>query len=588
MSDNKSDSAVEDLSLAMIREYLHTRGYKKSLATLSDELPVKPTPTTRSAMTKELGLSRMLAKNKKRETPYPTLIEVVTRYLYDKRVEADVAAATNGGSVPIVAATTPSPTSSNTNVTSSTVARSSTSATIARTSTSNDALSRRPESATSRGQPMSMLGSAPSTISSRPASATSRVVMDMQLQELDFDDEPAATRATSVGHKAEAKSTLPPSSSSSSSTPSVPLSTFRSVPISGEEAVQIRDVVFGRREVQGKFPSCWTKQGFFFRPTADCKAAPSLAMGLWQNEGGPCGLLAAVQSFFIKDLLFKSPSSNNDSQRQLLSVNAAQQRASLINAISEMLWMVSGGGTVRVAYPSSTSRLTTPPKNYRSDGITETMTIYQLTSLTELRSFISSSFDLWNNPKGLGAISLLYSLVLTRGITNVQSDKDDEWQVLVVDGGYCTQELVNLALTGRATSNVFDATKVVDGKTYRGVERKSSIGFLSRFELAGNVLVGSNYKQPEYPIWVVCSESHYSVLWALCKSTGMSTPYGAFDLWYYDELAQQTEEIRLSLDTRITAPLPKSRDPEPPINECIRTRWGPTTRVDWNGVDPIL
>jgi hypothetical protein len=27
----------------------------------------------------------------------------------------------------------------------------------------------------------------------------------------------------------------------------------------------------------------------------------------------------------------------------------------------------------------------------------------------------------------------------------------------------------------------------------------------------------------------------------------MSTPYGAFDLWYYDELAQQTEEIRLSL-----------------------------------------
>jgi hypothetical protein len=39
MSDNKSsDGAVEDLSLAMIREYLHTRGYKKSLATLTDEL----------------------------------------------------------------------------------------------------------------------------------------------------------------------------------------------------------------------------------------------------------------------------------------------------------------------------------------------------------------------------------------------------------------------------------------------------------------------------------------------------------------------------------------------------------------------
>jgi hypothetical protein len=48
--------------------------------------------------------------------------------------------------------------------------------------------------------------------------------MDMQLQELDFDDEPAPSRATSVGHKTEAKSTLQPSSSS---TPSVSLSTFR-------------------------------------------------------------------------------------------------------------------------------------------------------------------------------------------------------------------------------------------------------------------------------------------------------------------------------------------------------------------------
>jgi hypothetical protein len=157
---------------------------------------------------------------------------------------------------------------------------------------------------------------------------------------------------------------------------------------------------------------------------------------------------------------------------------------------------------------------------------------------------ITSSYEVWSNSKGLGAIALLYSLILTRGITNVQNDKDDEWQVLVVDGGYCTQELVNLALTGKATSNVFDASKNIDGKAYRGVEQKSTIGFLSRFELAGNVLVGSHYKQPTVPIWVVCSESHYSVLWSLTR-TGITA--GTFDLWYYDELAQQTEEIRLSI-----------------------------------------
>jgi hypothetical protein len=52
-----ANTAVEVLSLAMVREYLHTRGYKKALATLGDELPVKPTPTTRTAMTKDLGLA---------------------------------------------------------------------------------------------------------------------------------------------------------------------------------------------------------------------------------------------------------------------------------------------------------------------------------------------------------------------------------------------------------------------------------------------------------------------------------------------------------------------------------------------------
>lgn len=567
-----SDATVESLSLSIIREYLHSRGYKKALASLADELPVPPVPTTRSAITKELGLTRMLVKNKKRETPYPTLIEVVTRYLYDKRVEADA--------TPQAATSSTSATGPSSLATEVPTVRSSTS-TAARGT--NGISSRRPESGPSRA-PVSMMTSTstPSVSTSRPTSATSRVVMDMQLQELDFD-EPSSSSANSYNSGSFALKT-----EAKSSVSVVPLSTFRSVNISGEEAVSIRDVVFGQREVQGKFPACWSKQGFFFRPAADCQTAPSLAMGLWQNEGGPCGLLAAVQSYFIKDLLFKLPSSNNDSQRALLSINATQQRASLINAITEMLWLVGGGGTVRVAYPTSSSRIATPPKNYRGDGITETLIIYQLTSLTDLRSFITSSFDLWSNPKGLGAVSLLYSLVLTRGITNVQSDKDDEWQTLVVDGGYCTQELVNLALTGRATSNVFDDTKYVDGKQFRGIERKSAIGFLSRFEYAGNVQVGTNYKHPEYPIWVVCSESHYSVLWALVKGTAITPPFGSFDLWYYDELAQQTEEIRLSIDTRQSTPLPKSRDPDPPINECIRTRWGATARVDWNGVDPIL
>ena len=52
--------------------------------------------------------------------------------------------------------------------------------------------------------------------------------------------------------------------------------------------------------------------------------------------------------------------------------------------------------------------------------------------------------------------------------------------------GYCTQELVNLLLTGSAASNVFNGTvRLGDGAdvtVLRGVQQRSEIGLLSLFE----------------------------------------------------------------------------------------------------------
>ena len=60
--------------------------------------------------------------------------------------------------------------------------------------------------------------------------------------------------------------------------------------------------------------------------------------------------------------------------------------------------------------------------------------------------------------------------------------------------------------------------------------------------------VGTYLKVPRLPIWVVCSESHFSVLFALNKD--LLNNWRAerrFDLYYYDGLGGQGSEIRLTI-----------------------------------------
>lgn len=115
-------------------------------------------------------------------------------------------------------------------------------------------------------------------------------------------------------------------------------------------------------------------------------------------------------------------------------------------------------------------------------------------------------------------------------------------------------------------------------------------------------------------MWVVCSESHYSVLFAERLGLESSKPtkvrvgtctdvsgtgycvshphagYQPFDLYYYDELAKQDEVYRLTVDPDPTPALTekeiKSED-TPPIDRCLRTRW-PGSSVDWNGAEALL
>lgn len=121
-------------------------------------------------------------------------------------------------------------------------------------------------------------------------------------------------------------------------------------------------------------------------------------------------------------------------------------------------------------------------------------------------------------------LSFLYSIVLTRGVENVVSDIGVMGDPSLVDNtfGHGNQSLLNLILTGVATPNVFDYTRTIDGMDLVGVAKKNDIGFLTLLEALRYCKVGDFLKCPEYPIWIVGSESHLSLLFSpersLCAS----------------------------------------------------------------------
>ena len=81
------------------------------------------------------------------------------------------------------------------------------------------------------------------------------------------------------------------------------------------------------------------------------------------------------------------------------------------------------------------------------------------------------------------------------------------------------QEIVNLLLCGQAVPNVFDGRMDLEGgMSLKGISTCVEVGFLTLLESLNFCKVGQFLKCPKWPIWVVGSESHYTVLFALHTS----------------------------------------------------------------------
>jgi hypothetical protein len=352
-------------------------------------------------------------------------------------------------------------------------------------------------------------------------------------------------------------------------------------PLDIHTAVALKTLLFGSGTIS--FNAEWQKQSFTF-----CDL-PGLEYGLVQIKGGPCGVLASVQAYIIKHLLFSVKQSKQNGQ---MGPNDAERRAALCSSLVEILWKCGSMQKACIVKPSACAQFGAVPGKYKTDQLTECLCVFEFNKKSSLEQFTRENISQFENSSGKGVILFLYSALLSRGLKQVCEDMDESGHQLMGRHGYCNQEMVNLLLTGVASSNVFNNQIELDagGSTklvLKGIRSQSDIGFLSLFEHYGSCQVGSFLKSPTYPAWVVCSESHFSVLFSMEREILTDWKLARrFDLFYYDGLARQDEVIRLTVDTTKKS---SSNDTDliPPLEHCIRTKWVDAS-VDWNGSEPIL
>uniref|UniRef100_A0A8C8DLG9 Ubiquitin carboxyl-terminal hydrolase MINDY n=1 Tax=Oryzias sinensis TaxID=183150 RepID=A0A8C8DLG9_9TELE len=268
---------------------------------------------------------------------------------------------------------------------------------------------------------------------------------------------------------------------------------------------EVVDLVWGRTSDGGVSASIfrrWT-QGFVFseyEPTA-----------LEQFEGGPCAVIAPVQAFLLKNILFNRESSN---WRQLPE---EEQKTALCSTLSEILESAC-------ASLSTGFCIVTWAKGHSPDTgkltATELCVLFCLAySAAEDLSFerfhTLCILPLNSNVLTFTRILHQYSgfcFLFVQGIENIRNEIQDPTEPLVDPvHGHGSQSLVNLLVTGHAVSNVWDGDRECSGMKLHGIHKQASVGFLTLMESLRYCKVGTFFKSPKFPIWILGSETHLSV-----------------------------------------------------------------------------
>ena len=298
-----------------------------------------------------------------------------------------------------------------------------------------------------------------------------------------------------------------------------------------------------------------------------------LNWGLVQQFGGPCGVLAVLQAEILCILLFgddpqqikaesigtfkrnyegghpinrgnlqtveKLQNLSNDALDQALAQSMATLLVRTAFAGYEDGAFADGTGgrntsngvkSIKIIVPKKTGDLLSNDMNvtiFHAPASSDNgVTTQQSVSEQVMQHLLSHDGAVLKHFKGPGGVLLFtWSMVETRGYERLKEDFDSPIDTtLTSQFGHTTQELLNLALTGCAVSNPFNGTiNLGEGMVCRGIGRRSKVGYLSQLEKLRYCQVGGYLKCPIFPVWVVGSESHFSVLFGIDGSSQASS-----------------------------------------------------------------
>jgi len=227
---------------------------------------------------------------------------------------------------------------------------------------------------------------------------------------------------------------------------------------------------------------------------------------LVQDEGGPCSVLTTVQAYLLNELIFCQRC-----QFQWRQTSQEEIDLHFLNALMKILLLLSIDQQhiylAQFTNENSNQRLTI-------DEFHKKIHFDICRSTIELKEKIFSRLNMWKNQYGV--LLFLYSCLMTKTIDRLKGEIDDESSLPLIDQahGHGSQCLTNLFITSIATPHCFDGEKDVAGLKLYGIKQRANIGFLSSLEVYHLLEVGWFLKNPKYPIWIVASETHLTVIFS--------------------------------------------------------------------------
>ncbi|XP_022649636.1 probable ubiquitin carboxyl-terminal hydrolase MINDY-4 isoform X2 [Varroa jacobsoni] len=281
-----------------------------------------------------------------------------------------------------------------------------------------------------------------------------------------------------------------------------------------------------------------------------------------------------LQAWLVKNLLFEKirlrPTSNQ------IERLAELRKQALIRALTDILWRVTPGqkGPVRLIVPFP------PEGDVEENQFYASWMFAQFESPLELRAAIEKHFD---RVCRYGMVPFLSSMVFSRGPDRVHLEAAKDLLVDPTDED-CFQPLVNLIVTGRAVSNVFDSPRpcTEDDHPKRGrygIIKRSPLGFMTSVELTNNFFaVGRNLKFPKYPIWVIHGDFHYSVLFCDEPRVIKEDPKGDTFYWYTvtahrGVLLNRQYTVKLDIKQSLSKRSTKLDRNVTVLRDCMQIRW---------------